>query len=111
MATLTDFTAASIVDSYQKFLTTQPDRVAICGGGVRNDYLMKRLQLRFGKIPVVSTAEFGLDPEFKEAISFAVLAYLRVHQIPGNLPSVTGAADWCLLGELHAGQKYRIVAQ
>lgn len=111
LATLTDFTAASIADSYQKFLIAQPDRVAICGGGVRNAYLMKRLQLRFGNIPVVSTAELGMDPDYKEAIAFAVLAYLRVHHIPGNLPSVTGAADWCLLGDLHVGKKQRIVAQ
>ena len=111
MATLTDFTAASIADSYQQFLPTPPDCVAICGGGVRNFYLMQRLQDRFGDIPVVSTAELGMDPDFKEAIAFAVLAYLRVHNIPGNLPSVTGASDWCLLGDIHAGQKYQTPAQ
>lgn len=111
VATLTDFTAASIVDSYQAFLPTSPDRVAICGGGARNAYLMQRLQDRLGHTPVISTQALGVDPDFKEAIAFAVLAYLRVHHIPGNLPSVTGAVDWCLLGDIHAGQMYRSPAQ
>ena len=111
MATLTDFTAASIADSYRKFLPALPDRVAICGGGVRNSYLMERLQARFDRVPVVSTAALGLDPDFKEAIAFAVLAYLRVHRIPGNLPSVTGASEWCLLGTVHAGKKDQIIAK
>ncbi|MGK7912013.1 MAG: anhydro-N-acetylmuramic acid kinase [Synechococcus sp.] len=111
VATLTDFTAASIVDSYQKFLPSPPDRVAICGGGVHNPYLIQRIQDRLGQTPVVSTQTLGLDPDFKEAIAFAVLAYLRVHHIPGNLPSVTGAADWCLLGDFHTGQKDQTPAQ
>ena len=105
VATLTDFTAASIVDSYQQFLPTLPDLVAICGGGARNPYLMQRLKDRLEHTAVVSTRALGVDPDFKEAIAFAILAYLRVHSIPGNLPSVTGASDWCLLGDVHAGQK------
>ena len=111
MATLTDLTAASIVDSYRQFLPALPARVAICGGGARNIHLMQRLQAHFDPIPVVSTATLGVDPDFKEAIAFAVLAYLRVHLIPGNLPSVTGAADWCLLGTVHAGKKAQNIAK
>ncbi|MEM9535453.1 MAG: anhydro-N-acetylmuramic acid kinase [Cyanobacteria bacterium P01_E01_bin.45] len=111
VATLTDFTAASIVDSYNAFLPIPPERVAICGGGARNSYLMQRLQERLGHTPVVSTQALGVDPDFKEAIAFAVLAYLRVHHIPGNLPSVTGASDWCLLGDIYAGQMNQFPAQ
>ena len=101
LATITELTAVSIADSYHRYLPTSPDRVWLCGGGARNDYLTSRLRELLAPIPVETTAELGLDPDFREAIAFAVLAYLRVHHLPGNLPAVTGASDWCLLGEIH----------
>lgn len=101
LATLTELTAASIADSYCRFLPQPPDRVWLSGGGANNVYLQQRLQALLAPVPVATSADLGLDPDYKEAIAFAVLAYLRVHHIPGNLPSVTGATDWCLLGELH----------
>ncbi|MEO0854597.1 MAG: anhydro-N-acetylmuramic acid kinase, partial [Cyanobacteria bacterium J06648_11] len=101
LATLTEFTAATIADSYRRHLPDLPDRVLLCGGGAKNPYLVERLQAQLAPIPVSTTAERGLCPDAKEAIAFAVLAYLRLFEIPGNLPSVTGASDWCLLGELH----------
>ncbi|PZO22421.1 MAG: anhydro-N-acetylmuramic acid kinase [Leptolyngbya foveolarum] len=100
IATLTDFTAATIELSYRKFLPKIPTEILIGGGGSRNSYLMGRLQQRLPNATVSSTEARGLDADYKEAIAFAILAYWRIHNIPGNLPSVTGAARPCLLGEL-----------
>lgn len=100
LATLTELTAASVADSYRAHLPALPDRVLLCGGGSRNGYLRSRLAARLDPIPVQTTAEFGLDPGAKEAIAFAVLAYWRQSGLPGNLPSVTGAARALPLGEL-----------
>lgn len=99
LATLTEFTVASIVHSYQTFLPQMPERVFLCGGGSRNLYLKQRLQIHLD-IPVLTTDEAGLSADFKEAIAFAVLAYWRQQGIPGNLPQVTGAKQAVLLGEL-----------
>jgi anhydro-N-acetylmuramic acid kinase len=101
LATITDFTAASIADSYQRFLPRLPDQVLVCGGGARNQFLMKCLQQRLPTTQVTTTAAAGLDSDFKEAIAFAVLAYWRWHHIPGNLPRVTGARMPVLLGDIH----------
>lgn len=101
LATLTELTAASIVNSYHNFLPKQPDQVLLCGGGSHNLYLKQRLQILLGETPVLTTNEFGINPDFKEAITFAVLAYWRYHNIPGNLPQVTGANATVLLGEIH----------
>jgi anhydro-N-acetylmuramic acid kinase len=101
LATLTEFTAASIVHSYQTFLPQMPDQVLLCGGGSRNSYLKQRLQHSLHDIPVFTTDEFGLNADFKEAIAFAVLAYWRQHKIAGNLPDVTGARVAIPLGEIH----------
>lgn len=102
LATLTELTAASIAHTYRQFLTHMPDRVFLCGGGSHNQYLHQRIQHRLGDdIPVLTTDDVGLNADVKEAIAFAVLAYWRQHQIPGNLPSVTGARRAVPLGELH----------
>jgi anhydro-N-acetylmuramic acid kinase len=101
LATLTDFTASSIADSYRRFLPQLPDRVLLCGGGSRNLYLRQRIQAHLPGIKIVTTDEAGVDGDYKEAIAFAVLAYWRQHQIPGNLPNATGANRPILLGDVH----------
>jgi anhydro-N-acetylmuramic acid kinase len=101
LATLTEFTAASIVHSYRLFLPQMPDQVLLCGGGSRNLYLKQRIQANLDSVWVGTTDEVGLSAEYKEAIAFAVLAYWRTRNIPGNLPEVTGAQQAVLLGEIH----------
>jgi anhydro-N-acetylmuramic acid kinase len=100
LATLTEFTVASIVHSYRTFLPQMPARVLLCGGGSQNLYLKQRLQIHLEPAPVLTTDEAGLSADFKEAIAFAVLAYWRQRGIPGNLPQVTGARQAVLLGEV-----------
>lgn len=105
LATLTELTAAAIVHSYRTFLPQMPDQVYLCGGGSRNRYLRQRIQSLLQPIPVQRTDDLGLNSDFKEAIAFAVLAYWRLHQYPGNLPAVTGATQAVLLGEMHGPGK------
>ncbi|NET00602.1 MAG: anhydro-N-acetylmuramic acid kinase [Sphaerospermopsis sp. SIO1G2] len=104
LATITELTANSIVNSYCNFLQRMPDRVLLCGGGSRNFYLKNRLQLLLGKVTVLTTDDVGISAAFKEAIAFAVLAYWRQLGIPGNLPVATGANQEVLLGEVHQVQ-------
>jgi anhydro-N-acetylmuramic acid kinase len=101
LATLTELTALSIADSYRLFLPRLPDRVLLCGGGSRNHYLCQRIQHCLPNIPIETTDDAGVNGDYKEAIAFAVLAYWRHHQIPGNLPTATGAKQPILLGDVH----------
>jgi anhydro-N-acetylmuramic acid kinase len=101
LATLTEFTAIAIAQSYQQFLPKFPDRVLLCGGGSRNDYLVQRLQHHLAPTEVTDTDAAGLNADFKEAIAFAVLGYLRLQERPGNLPRVTGASHPVLLGHIY----------
>ena len=51
--------------------------------------------------PLVSAADaLGVDPEAKEAISFAVLANQTLFGEAGNIPAVTGAVGPRVLGKL-----------
>ena len=90
IATATELTVQTIARSIEA------DEVIASGGGVHNKFLMERL----GElIPVRSSAEFGIDPDAKEAIAFAVLAYECARGRPGNLPSATGARRAVILGK------------
>jgi anhydro-N-acetylmuramic acid kinase len=101
LATLTELTAASIAQSYHQFLPQMPDQVLLCGGGIHNIYLQQRLQHHLNPIPILTTTDAGLNADYKEAITFAILAYWRINNITGNCPAVTGAKQAVLLGEIH----------
>ena len=73
----------------------------VCGGGAHNAYLLQRLQAQLPGVEIASTAIRGLDPDWVEACAFAWLARRRLRGESGNLPSVTGAREACLLGSVH----------
>ncbi len=109
IATVTMFTAQSIALAYRDFLPQMPDEVIVSGGGVRNHTLMQWLaqsleQIANRPIPVHSSDEIGMPPEAKEAMMFAVLAYLSWHGRSGNWPPATGATRQVVLGEFTPGR-------
>lgn len=101
LATITELTARAIAQSYRKFLPKMPDEVLLCGGGSRNQYLVNRLEQLLAPVVITNTDSAGVNADFKEAIAFAVLGYLRMSDRAGNLPKVTGARKSVLLGEIH----------
>lgn len=95
-ATLAEFTAVSLVQALTKDDHT-PDRVLVCGGGVHNQDLLRRIERRLPCL-VQSTAEVGLDPDIIEATLFAWLARERLAERPIATPAITGARSPVLLG-------------
>ncbi|WP_101925525.1 MULTISPECIES: anhydro-N-acetylmuramic acid kinase [Luteimonas] len=96
-ATLLALSAATIADALH---AAQPatTRLIACGGGVHNGALMRGLAEALPGVIVESTAAHGLDPDYVEAMGFAWLARQTVCGLPGNLPSVSGAAGPRILG-------------
>ncbi len=101
-ATLCQFTADSIADAILGY-APGTQQTLICGGGAHNQRLLKLLQDNL-HMPVLSTAEFGIDPDHVEAIAFAWLARQTINHLPGNLCSVTGAAAPVVLGGIYPGK-------
>lgn len=96
IATATEFTAQSIALAIGR---VDPKEVIAAGGGVHNRQTMLRLAELLPRASVTTSADFGIDPDAKEAIAFAVLAYEFVHGRAANLPTATGARRAVPLGK------------
>jgi anhydro-N-acetylmuramic acid kinase len=99
LATAAAFTAASIALAIRDYAPGTEEIIA-AGGGVHNSLLMAQLAAFAPLCRITTTAEFGIDPDAKEAIAFAVLAARTWRREPGNLPSATGARHPVILGKL-----------
>ncbi|HEX2203768.1 MAG TPA: anhydro-N-acetylmuramic acid kinase [Longimicrobium sp.] len=105
-ATLTELTARTIADAYGRWVTPRGlDEVVVTGGGARNPTLMARLRALLAPLPVVDGSALGVDPEAKEAVAFALLAWAHLRGVPANVPAATGAAGPRVLGSLTPGAR------
>lgn len=108
VATFTEFTARSLALNYKLHLRSVPDKVILTGGGASNPVLTSAiksaLRSAFGKkeIEVVSSEVLGWPVQSIEPAAFALLAWLRWHGKPGNIPKTTGARRGAICGQLTA---------
>jgi anhydro-N-acetylmuramic acid kinase len=100
-ATLAELTARSIGDAVARFCPGARE-VYLCGGGVRNSDLVRRIALALPEATVSSTARLGIHPDWVEAMAFAWLAQRRLKLEPGDIPRVTGANKARVLGAIYA---------
>ncbi|AGL87291.1 anhydro-N-acetylmuramic acid kinase [Pseudomonas protegens] len=99
-ATLLELTALTIVDSLQS-AQSDTQELLVCGGGAHNAALMGRLAALLPQTRVSSTAAYGVDPDWVEAMAFAWLAHCCLEGIAANRPSVTGARGLRVLGAIY----------
>jgi len=104
VATLTRLTARSIGAALRGGGAELPARLIASGGGVRNSSLMSELRTELARdgIALISSADCGLDPDFKESFMFALLGFLSWHGVPCDLPA-TAPGRARLAGQLAFG--------
>jgi len=100
-ATLAELTARSIRDSISRFCPGTQE-VYLCGGGVRNADLVRRISRLLTGVSVATTEQLGIHPDWVEAVAFAWLAQRTLRREAGNLPEVTGATGSRVLGAIYA---------
>lgn len=101
ITTLTYYTAKSIAQNI-KIITDKPFVLKIAGGGARNSFLVKLLAEYLPDTTIEKASINGIDiTDGREALLMSYLAYLRLNELPANLPSVTGASKEVILGGLH----------
>jgi anhydro-N-acetylmuramic acid kinase len=113
IATATALTAASIVNAYRRFVwrhvgqaaPLSPVEFVVAGGGTKNNVLMGMLRdgLEPLKVKVRLMEELGVAAQAKEAVAFALLAWLSWNGLPGNVPAATGASRAVVLGKVTHG--------
>lgn len=102
-ATLVELTASTIIKAVKNELLQ--GEVLVCGGGAHNTFLMSRLKSLAGpRFELATTQSFGAPPDYLEAMAFAWFARQRLRQMPGNIPSVTGAKQAVILGGVYCGR-------
>ena len=104
VATLTAFTARSIAEAYRSWVLPRGlDEIFLVGGGTNNPALVQAITRELAPVPVRDGGDLGVDPDARDALAFAFLAWAHLHQITGNIPSVTGAEAPRVLGSLTPG--------
>ena len=99
-ATLLELTARSVADALSRHCPGA-QRLIICGGGAKNDALMRRLAELVSPAALEPSDRHGIEPQLVEATAFAWLAKQALEGRPGNLPSVTGARGPRELGAVY----------
>jgi anhydro-N-acetylmuramic acid kinase len=95
IATVTALTAATVADACRDHAVR---RLVVSGGGAANPVLMELLAGELPATSITTIDELGIPADAKEAYFFALLGFLTVHQVAGNLPSATGASRPVVLG-------------
>ena len=99
-ATLLDLTAHSLANAVQRHCAGAR-RLIVCGGGAKNDALMRRLAELAAPAALETSERHGFDPQLVEAMAFGWLAKQALDGRPGNLPAVTGARAARVLGAIY----------
>ncbi len=102
IASVTEFTPLSVFDQYNRYLSRKMnvDEVLVSGGGAHNKAIMQGLQHYFAPARVMRIEKIGVSADAKEAVLFALLANETTHELPSNVPSVTGARRPVILGKI-----------
>lgn len=116
LATLTAITTTSIAQACQQFLPAEVTQggqtgLFISGGGVHNQALQHGLRRALPKVKIDSLSALGGHPDAKEAQAFAVLAVACLWGLPANVPSVTGAEQAVILGQIAPGKNWHTLCQ
>lgn len=99
LTTASVLTAVTIAEAIGRYAPGTAE-VITSGGGVHNSFLMAQLQAFLPTVRLMTSTEFGVNADAKEAIAFAILAERTWRGLPGNLPSATGARRETILGKI-----------
>lgn len=104
LATVTDLTAYSIADAYERYVLPKyrASEIIVGGGGSYNATLLRFMKERFAPhgVAVRTQEDLGLSSDAKEAVAFALMADCCMRGKANTLPSVTGAEHPAVMGKI-----------
>ena len=104
LATVTDLTAYSIADAYERYVLPKyrASEIIVGGGGSYNATLLRFMKERFAPhgVAVRTQEDLGLSSDAKDAVAFALMADCCMRGKANTLPSVTGAEHPAVMGKI-----------
>ena len=94
-ATLTEFTAQIIISAI-KSTERYKEKIILCGGGRKNNFLVEKLKEKITRIKLID--EYKVDGDFVESQAFAYLAIRTYLKLPISFPETTGVDKPCTGG-------------
>ncbi len=101
IATLTAFTAHSIMYNIKHFAGHKIKNIIICGGGANNLTIIRHLSGLMHGVSIKTVEEFGYKPYVIEPMLFAYLGYLGFNKIPVSLKNITGSLSAFVPGGIY----------
>jgi len=98
--TLTELTARTIQEAIDQFCPNVHE-IYLCGGGAHNQLLCQAISNLVSPRKVAKTDVLGVPVDWVEAVAFAWLAKQTIENKPANLPAVTGASGYRVLGAIY----------
>ena len=98
--TATKYIAFTIWQASDRFQSHKLDTICLGGAGSHNRYLVKSLSEYFENKKIKEIAEYGINENFNEALSSAILANELVRGNQNNLPGDINTQIPALLGKI-----------
>ena len=97
-ATLTEFSARIII-SFLQAENFNEKKIILCGGGRKNNYLVKKLKKENINVKLID--EYEVDGDFVESQAFAYIAIRTFLKLPISFPATTGVNKPCVGGLIY----------
>jgi anhydro-N-acetylmuramic acid kinase len=101
VSTVTALSSRTVADALERYGATE---VVASGGGTSNPTLMEMLREDAPEVRLRTIEDWGIPSGAKEAYAFALMGFLSMHGLPGNVPSCTGARSAVVLGSITPGR-------
>jgi len=97
-ATLTEFSARIII-SFLHDENFNEKKIILCGGGRKNNYLVKKLKKEIINVKLID--EYEVDGDFVESQALAYIAIRTFLKLPISFPETTGVNKPCVGGLIY----------
>ncbi len=101
IATITCFTSSIVVQDLNNIFRTdliRPVELLVSGGGSRNQAILKDLRMKCKGIRVLTTEEYGIPVQAREALAFALFSWWHTLNYPCPTYSLTGVNRPLVMG-------------
>jgi anhydro-N-acetylmuramic acid kinase len=101
LASTTELTAIAIANSIRPHVGKYGlAEIFLSGGGCKNEYLVHRLKRNLPEAEFFSVDRLTFDPDYLEAVCYAVMGVMAIHSWPAGLPHITGARRQAVAGRI-----------